>query len=58
MKHLSDYIKEELIKEADDLLGLSGQQGSGDDKKDDKGGDDLLGLGDEGEDKKKDDSSE
>lgn len=57
MKHLSDYIKEELIKEADDLLGLDGK-GSGSDKKDDKSGDDLLGLGDEGEDKKKDDSSE
>ena len=58
MKHLSDYIKEVLIKEADDLLGLSGQQSPGDDKKDDKGEDDLLGLGDEGGDKKKDDSSE
>lgn len=58
MKHLKEYILEsvEIINE-DDLLGLSGQQGSGDDKKDDKGGDDLLGLGDEGEDKKKDDSS-
>jgi hypothetical protein len=57
MKHLSDYIKEELIKEADDFLGLSGKD-SGSEKKDDKGGDDFLGLGDEGEDKKKDDSSE
>lgn len=56
MKHLSDYIKEELIKEADDLLGLGDDKK--DDKKDDSGGDDLFGLGDEGEDKKKDDSSE
>lgn len=58
MKHLKEYILEnvEIINE-EDLLGLSGQQGSEDDKKDDKSGDDLLGLGDEGEDKKKDDSS-
>ena len=55
MKHLSDYIKEELIKEAEDLLGLGDDKK--DDKKDDKGGDDLLG-GDEGDDKKDDKGSE
>ena len=57
MKHLSDYIKEELIKEADDLLGLGDDKkdtDKKDDKKDDKGGDDLLG----GDDKKDDSSSE